>query len=643
MLPGMRATSIGKVLYGALFTVALPVALVAWARATSDVVRAPLHAAPAVGVPLAGAGIVLVLAGWWALKVLGGGLPMNAFPPPKLVTRGVYAIFENPIYVGFCAACAGVSMTTGSASGVYLVTPAIALGCTALVMGHEGPRLRERFGPRPSPWLRLARDDEAQPAWQERLAAYGIAIAPWAALYEVIAQAGTPPDAFSLALPGEDAWPVFEGAEVVYASTYAVVLLAPLLAPTRRALRDLEVGALIAMALVFPIYFALPVVAEPRAFEPHGPLGRLLVLERALDTPAEAFPSFHVLWAMLAARALGARRPLRIAAWCWAAAVMASCVATGMHTVADVAAGAAAYGVVVHARGIWDRMRAWAERVANSWREWRFDGVRVINHGAYAGAGTAGALVVVAALVGRGHAAPVAIAAIAGLAVSALWAQVIEGSSQLMRPYGFYGGVLGIVLGALAAPPFGVSVWRLLGAYCVAGPLVQSMGRLRCLVQGCCHGAPCAPALGITYRHPRSRVTRVAGLGGVPVHPTPVYSIAWNVVVATVMVRLWSLHVPTHFVAGVYLLMTGLGRFVEEGFRGEPQTPTYAGLRLYQWIGAGTAIAGATITAVVRSDAATVPSLDGASVVVALVVGAFVGCALGVDFPGSTKRFSRLA
>lgn len=629
--------TLGKILYGALFAAVLPALLVMWARATNDVVRVPAPRSLVAGGAIATAGAVIVVSGWWALKFIGGGLPMNAFPPPKLVTRGVFAIFANPIYVGFCAVCAGVSIATGSASGLYLVTPTMVLACTALVMGYEGPKLRERFGARPPAWLHVARDEAAAPSFAERLAAYAVVVVPWTLLYELIAAMGTAPDAFSLALPSERTWPVIEEAEIVYASTYAVVLLAPLITRTRRSLRRFEVDALVAMALVFPLYLALPIVAEPRAFEPHGVLGHVLALERSLDTPAEAFPSFHVVWAMLAARAIGGR-----VAWAWAALVAASCIATGMHTVADVAGGVAAYALVASSRRAVDGVRAWAERVANSWREWRFGKVRVISHGAYAAAGSAGALVVVGALV-PGHAVPIALCALLGLVVSGMWAQIVEGSAVLMRPYGFYGGVLGIVLGALAAPLFGVSTWRLLAAYCVAGPLVQSAGRLRCLVQGCCHGAPCAPAIGIAYRHPRSRVTRIAHLTGVPLHATPVYSIAWNVVVALVMARLWSLHAPTHFIAGTYLLVTGLGRFVEEGFRGEPQTPTYAGLRLYQWIALGTAVAGAAITATFDSEPASSPAFDATSVAVALVVGLVVGCALGVDFPESNKRFSRLA
>jgi protein-S-isoprenylcysteine O-methyltransferase Ste14 len=301
----MRAT-LGKIAYGALFNVVLPVLLVAWARATARFVHLPAVRSPAFGAAFAAGGVLLVLWGWWTLRVDGGGLPMNAYPPPRLATRGPYALVAHPVYVGFCAACAGASIAAGSASGLYLVTPTVILACVALVTGYEGPALRARFGEEaPRPWLRLAPNDRAPPRFSERLAAYALALLPWVALYELILGLGRPRDAFSLALPFEALIPVREEAEALYFSVYPAVFAAPLLVRTRRELRRFEVRALLAMALVFPIYLALPVASEPRPFVPQGSLGALLEAERAFDTPMEAFPSFHVLWALLVAGAIG--------------------------------------------------------------------------------------------------------------------------------------------------------------------------------------------------------------------------------------------------------------------------------------------------------------------------------------------------
>jgi prolipoprotein diacylglyceryltransferase len=203
--------------------------------------------------------------------------------------------------------------------------------------------------------------------------------------------------------------------------------------------------------------------------------------------------------------------------------------------------------------------------------------------------------------------------------------------------------VLGICLAAFAGPLFGTPVWLLLGGYAVAAPYVQAMGRLRCLVQGCCHGSETTPEVGIRYHHPRSRVCRLAHLEGVPLHATQLYSILWNGVTMVVVGRLWSLHAALHLIGGVYMVLNGLGRFVEEAYRGEPQTPILARLRLYQWIALGQILAGALVTGLGSSGPAPSPLLNGVSVAAAAVFGVVTWFAMGVDFPESNRRFSRLA
>ena len=636
--------ALGKILYGALFTVALPALLLAWERATRGVVTAAVFTSPAVGGALAGAGVLLVLSGWYALYRHGGGLPMNAFPPPRYVTRGPYAIVAHPIYVGFSALCFGLSIALGSRPGFWLVSPTMVLACVALVYGYEKHDLEARFGePRARPWLSLAPDEDSRPRLGERLSLYLLVMLLWGALYQTIIELGPPPGARSTVLAFEARWPVWERTEAIYALTYPFALLTPLVARSRRDLRALAVRALLASALIFPLYLALPLVSPPRPFTPEGPLGALLSWERSIDTPAAAFPSFHVVWALIAAEAWASRWPRH--RWVFRALALfiaASCVTTGMHSLADVAAGGLAFLAVERRGAVWRALRGATERVANSWHEVRLGPVRLINHGGWAALGTFGGILIVGSLIGPGHTLSIFVAALAGLVLAALWAQIIEGSPSLLRPYGFYGGVLGIVLGSLSAPLTGTSVWLLLSAYAVAAPFIQASGRLRCLVQGCCHGHEAPPEIGIRYTHPRSRVCRLSTLGGVPVHPTPLYSILWNVATALCVGRLWSLALPLHFIAGVYLGLNGLGRFVEEAYRGEPQTPIHAGLRFYQWVALGTVILGGLVTALPDTAPAPTPVWNWPTVGVAALFGVITWFALGVDFPESNRRFARL-
>jgi prolipoprotein diacylglyceryltransferase len=269
--------------------------------------------------------------------------------------------------------------------------------------------------------------------------------------------------------------------------------------------------------------------------------------------------------------------------------------------------------------------------------------VRVINHGLYAGAATFVCLAIVGWLVGPRHLAMVAVTGCAGLAGAGLWAQWVEGSPRLLRPFGFYGGLFGVMAASALGPWFGTDPWLLMGAYSVAGPWLQSIGRLRCLVQGCCHGRPSEPGIGIRYLHPRSRVCRLTAWRGVALHATPLYSILWNMVIALVVSRLWVVSAPLSLIGGVYLILTGLGRFCEEAYRGEPQTPEFAGLRLYQWIAIATVIGGAAVTALVRGAAAPAPEFAPGALGIAAVFGALSTLALGLDLPESNRRFARLA
>ena len=190
---------------------------------------------------------------------------------------------------------------------------------------------------------------------------------------------------------------------------------------------------------------------------------------------------------------------------------------------------------------------------------------------------------------------------------------------------------------------FGTSFWLVLAAFSVGGPWAQAMGRLRCLVQGCCHGRPAPEAIGIRYVHPRSRVCRLTAWTGVPLHPTPIYSILWNGLIALAVTRLWMLAAPLHLISGIYFILTGLGRFVEEAWRGEPQTPVFWRLRLYQWAAVVSVIGGALMTAVGRSAPAPAPRFAWDALLPAVVFGVAVSMAMGVDFPNSNRRFSRLA
>ena len=638
----------GRIAYGVLFTVFLPAGLWAWARATEVVVGLPAVHSPVAGWLAAGCGLALIVSGVAALVRWGEGLPMNAYPTRRHVTRGPFRWIRHPIYVGFGVLCAGVAVALGSASGLWLVTPTVVLSMAALVVGYEGPATRARFGAATTvrPLLALPTSEPGAPTPKERGSVVALVFLPWFLAFESIYLLGVPPDAVEAFLPFEREWPVLVQTEYLYALVYPFVGLVPFLVPRRETLRDFAVRGLLATAVVTLMYLTIPLVAPPRPFEGGGLAGALLAWERTMANSVAAFPSFHVIWTLLAADAwmAGGSRWRRSWVPLVALLIIASCITTGMHALVDVVAGVVVWGVLGRPSRLWEWLRSGAERVANSWREWRIGPLRVLNYGFYAGAAGGLAAWVTGSLVGPDELGGAVLLLVSGLFGAGLWAQKLEGSSVLSRPFGYFGSLVGAAAGATAAGVVGYDASLLFAAIAAAAPWTQAIGRLRCLVQGCCHGREAPEWLGIRYRDPRSRVCSLAGHRGIPLHPNPLYSIIANVVIGLLLVRMWTLGASEGLVIGTYLILAGLGRFVEEAFRGEPQTPVPWGLRLYQWLSIVLLLAGIGVTMVARTGVPdTGPSGDVTTVLFAVLFGLACLFAMGVDFPGSNRRFARLA
>jgi phosphatidylglycerol:prolipoprotein diacylglycerol transferase len=301
-------------------------------------------------------------------------------------------------------------------------------------------------------------------------------------------------------------------------------------------------------------------------------------------------------------------------------------------------------GAILRLDHLWAGVLRLTERLANSWSSRTIGSARVINHAIFAGlAGGVGAFLVVL-LSGREHIAAVTALLLAGVVGAAVVGQLLVGSSKgLSRPFGYFGGLAGIVLAGLLLVPFDRSMVLVLAAFTFAGPWIQAIGRLRCIVQGCCHGAPCGEDPGIVVHNDHSRVA-LAGLKGKAIYPTQLYSILGNAVIAAVLALLWSRGARLTLIGGLYLVLAGLVRFIEEGYRGEPLTRVIAKLRIYQWFAVGMVIAGSAVM-MVDSPPAPRPGAVALAAAGGMGLAFFIlcGCGMGVDFPNSQRRFSRLS
>lgn len=633
---------LGKALYGSLFCALLPFLLVLWA--SNVTLTLPVGDWPLAGWLLLIAGLGIMA---WAMLNLwknGKGLPMNAYPPKHFVITGAYQLFRHPIYVGFCATCAGASILTKSPAGLYLITPIVIVLCWALIIGYESPDMKKRFGNQThQPLFGLPPSSIEKATINEKFGAALLLFGSWGILYELVIFLGISTNSFDTFFSFEKNWPVIPWTVALYVIIYPVAFSTPFVCKTKKELRDFVVNASLTVGLGIFLQFVLPLYASPKEILSTGIFESLIALEKSIDGPAGAFPSFHVLWAFVAAQGWSTF----LGRWKWAGYGLAglislSCLAIGVHSLADVASAMLLSVIILHKETIWAKIQKTSEKIANSWHAWSIKGLRIINHSLYAG--LAGLVGIALASLFIDDGLILITITFCTLLGGALWGWWIEGSSILLRPFGYYGALIGGLVGVLLCQLFfHFSITNSLVVFALASPATQGIGRLRCLVQGCCHGKISESGNGIVYRNDHSRVCRISGLKGKVIHNTPLYSMISNLVIALILWRLWYGDAGAMLIAGLYFILSGAARFVEEQYRGEAQTKVIYSLPIYQWLAITSIIFGAVISTF-PTDASIKISTDwNAQKLLAVAIAFFMSAfAMGMDFPKSKVPFSQL-
>jgi hypothetical protein len=485
-------------------------------------------------------------------------------------------------------------------------------------------------------------DSDEKPSISDRFSTYVLAYLPVFVLYWIFRYKGASGDSLPLSLDFEKAWPVSEVSALLYLFTFIPLLIVPIVVKTKQNLRNYLVDMLFGSFMTGLLYFVFPLSVDRNDFTPQTFAGDLIISFRQTGPVDAAIVGISVFCTLVPLRYMAAvsgyNKLLRYLA---AVVFLFVGITSGNYSLISSLAGLLVLILIIFRLKIWDSVRMLSERIANSWKEWRFGSLRIINHGFYGGASGFAGMLIAGSFLGK-YAYTGFIVVVAMIIGAGLWAQAIEGSSKLLRPYGYYGGLIGgmitCVLVSLLTP---VDFFYILGAFAMAAPWIQCFGRLRCLVQGCCHGKPSGSSIGLRFDHPKSRVNKISALKGVYLHPTQLYSIGTNIVTGLILVRLYSLGMPSAFICGIYMVLNGTGRFVEEAFRGEAQTPYWLGMRIYQWI----AIAGIFTGIVFTLFTGTEPLVFRAnieSLYLAVISGIVVTFASGADFPESDRRFARL-
>ena len=128
-----------------------------------------------------------------------------------------------------------------------------------------------------------------------------------------------------------------------------------------------------------------------------------------------------------------------------------------------------------------------------------------------------------------------------------------------------YGAVLGAALGVWIYSRFRkISFGHFADILAPGIILAQAVGRVGCTLNGCCYGDETDIFCAITYTNPES-----LGPVGVPVHPTQVYEIIFNLIVFGVLLLLRKRFRPDGSLFMVYLSLYSIWRiavdFIREG------------------------------------------------------------------------------
>ena len=151
----------------------------------------------------------------------------------------------------------------------------------------------------------------------------------------------------------------------------------------------------------------------------------------------------------------------------------------------------------------------------------------------------------------------------------------------------FYGGLL------LAVPVCwwyirrsGLPLWTTCDLFAPGIALAQGVGRMGCLLGGCCWGRPTEAPWGITFTNTLAAANSGTPLG-VALHPTQIYEAAAVLVILGVLLageRRWRQFPGRTF--WTYVLLYGVARIVLELFRGDPRGMVFETLPTSQFISA---------------------------------------------------------
>ena len=149
----------------------------------------------------------------------------------------------------------------------------------------------------------------------------------------------------------------------------------------------------------------------------------------------------------------------------------------------------------------------------------------------------------------------------------------------------FYGGLIAaVVVALLYLRRHKLPLWTTTDVFAPGIALGHVIGRLGCLMAGCCFGKPASVPWAITFRDPAA-LANVGTPLGVPLHPTQLYEAGAE---ALILVFLLAFErrgrpFPGRTFWG-YMLLYGISRFVIEFYRGDSRGMVFDVLSTSQFV-----------------------------------------------------------
>jgi phosphatidylglycerol:prolipoprotein diacylglycerol transferase len=157
---------------------------------------------------------------------------------------------------------------------------------------------------------------------------------------------------------------------------------------------------------------------------------------------------------------------------------------------------------------------------------------------------------------------------------------------ELLRSGGvFYGGLIAaVVVALLYLRRHRLPLWTTTDVFAPGIALGHVIGRLGCLMAGCCFGRPASVPWAITFRDPAA-MANVGTPLGVPLHPTQLYEAGAEALILACLLAFerrgrpfpgrtfWS-----------YMLLYGVSRFVIEFYRGDSRGMVFDVLSTSQFV-----------------------------------------------------------